>query len=334
MTVRRRMVVPCFSTFLFFSYVTASVPIKPRQLDEPVNPTAIFSWIEDRASDPSRERPISVLVEIGNTIPPLLLLETTSTFQERVSLKLTGPARFHANFPRTLVEYSPAAKQIVLPEIDPGNRYFEESSLRVYAQGEDLLSPLRISVLPEGWVEKVAGIAIFAEDALLFHTDKIAIIDEDLVKWERWEEVSVDHGDKEELNHQHPAWLSPEVDNFDPSEGDPDWCPGWCIRIPFGPGKVQWNVGNPAGLKWSVKPESVGGVLIPAAAPLQAVDGLYAKPWGCGQALKVPDSCTAYAAFPLSPIECCCNHAAALLGHVCRWIDPTPLSDWPNCPLS
>jgi hypothetical protein len=293
----------------------------------------LIGMVVDQVTDGSRAHPFSILVEEGHQIPPLFLLEDSTASLTRVRFELTGSARFHAGFPRSIVEASPVEGKIRVPRIAPGERRFGESTLKLLSEERALATDIRIAVLPEGWISNLADIPIISEDALLFHSKYVAVVDEDLVHWDRWEEYSMHHIEAPPGHVAAKQGLRPLVERFDPSATDPDWCPGWCIRVPWGPGRVDWSISNPWDWGWSVKPENISGSLAPAAAPSQAVDGIYNLAWGCGQALKIPDSCTATASTSLSLIQCCCNHAAAALGHVCQWIDPVPLPDWPNCPI-
>jgi hypothetical protein len=107
---------------------------------------------------------------------------------------------------------------------------------------------------------------------------------------------------------------------------------GICVRAAWGPGWVNWAMSNPSGSGFSVKPESTWN-LVWASAPGQNCDGIYRQSWGCGSALKVPDSCTADVTTGGS-VSCCCNAAMAALGHVCQWVNPGASNiGWPNCPL-
>jgi hypothetical protein len=107
-----------------------------------------------------------------------------------------------------------------------------------------------------------------------------------------------------------------------------------CLRVPWGPGWVNWEMSSPFSAGFSVKPENSSSV-VAAKAPGQELDWMYHKSWGCGRAYKVPDSCTATVSSSGS-ISCCCNSAMMALGHVCKWINPAtepPAGSWPNCPL-
>lgn len=100
-------------------------------------------------------------------------------------------------------------------------------------------------------------------------------------------------------------------------------------RFPWGPGWVEWTASDPAGWGFSVKPEKTWP-LVWGRAPSQDVDGIYNRSWGCYTAIKVPDNCTATSG--PEGTSCCCNAAAAALGHVCEWANPAD-QGWPLCPL-
>jgi hypothetical protein len=104
-----------------------------------------------------------------------------------------------------------------------------------------------------------------------------------------------------------------------------------CIRTPLGPGVVDWTTPNPSGPEWrySVKPESTSA-LVHGAAPSQNSDAVFRYYWGCGIALKVPDSCTL--TINNGSASQCCNAAIASLGYVVQWVNPSA-HGFPNCPL-
>lgn len=108
---------------------------------------------------------------------------------------------------------------------------------------------------------------------------------------------------------------------------------GLCLRVAWGPGRVNWGMSNPSGVGFSIKPESSDS-LVRASGSGQDCDGIYRNSWGCGTAFKVPDSCTATVTSSGS-ISCCCNAVAAALGHTCQWVSPgsDDESNWPRCPL-
>ncbi len=289
--------------------------------------------IDQAASDLS-DRPLTILIEEGTILPELFLLELEDEEPGRIKFDLSGPARFVVPVRRTLAERETSSGRIITPVIDPGHLY-DTSVLRVRSQGQPILPPIQVVVLPKGWVAKLPEIPVIAEEALLFHSEFYAIADQAKVQWDRWEEFSGIHGhDHNVLQSVRPPQSLQQVpENFDPTVGDPEWCPGGCIRIPFGPGLVKWNVPSPFSLGWSVKPER-SSALVPGMAPKQAIDGLYHRFWGCGLTLKVPDTCTATAGQGIG-VECCCNHLWAIFGKVCEWKDPAvDLDDtWPICPL-
>lgn len=110
---------------------------------------------------------------------------------------------------------------------------------------------------------------------------------------------------------------------------------GVCVRVPWGPGKVNWGMSSPKSSGYSVAPESTSR-LVWGAAPSQDIDAIYRHAWGCGVAYKVPNHCTATVRSS-GGISCCCNAAASLVGGSCRWIDTRANSVdgnyFADCPL-
>jgi hypothetical protein len=255
-------------------------------------------------------------VEEGNLVPSLHLADLANRVDEVILFEFIGSARFIEPVPRTLIERTAQSGQVVTPPFDPG-RIHDESVLWISSQDGLVASPISVVVLPKGWVSRLVDIPLIADEALLFHSETVAVADQSLVQWERWEEFSPDHGDRNahgKLSFQ----LQPE--KFDPLPGDDEWCPGGCIRVPWGPGLAIWTISPPSAFGWSVKPED-SLALVPGSPPSQPIDAIYNSSWGCGVAIKVPDSCTATIG-PSPVVECCCNHLAAQFGHYFQWKDP------------
>jgi hypothetical protein len=287
-------------------------------------------------------RALSIIVEFGSEVPPIYLLDVDLPNNTRVLFEIeTGQARFSAPFRKTLTEARISDGRLLLPRLVPGERPFDESTLSVRSRGKKLVENIRVAIVHQGWVGQLATTPSIKDTALLFKEESYAIVDEGLVDWSRWQEDYLVHPLVAPGTHNHsPQQLEPFVDYFDPSQTDPDWCPGACIRIPFGPGRVTWETGSPKNFGWSVLLEGFNGqnpsaYLVWGKAPSQAIDAMYNVYWGCGTALKVPDSCTAKASDPNLGVECCCNHAAAYFGHVCRFVNPGQGGEynWPPCPL-
>ena len=106
-----------------------------------------------------------------------------------------------------------------------------------------------------------------------------------------------------------------------------------CLRVPWGPGKVEWQGPSPGagGQFFSVAPESTPP-LVWAAAPQQNIDAIYNRFWGCGVALKIPDSCTATVTTN-GEISACCNDLAAAAGHIPVWVNTYTDAYFVDCPL-
>ncbi len=289
-------------------------------------------------SDP----PISIVVEEGVVLPALSLPGFDVPDGARIEIEIVGgDARFPAPFRRRLTEAVAVKGNLLLPRLIPGDRRFDQSDLRVLADRVPTGRALRVAVVPSGWVQMIASVPSFADGAILLVEVGYAVVDESRIRHDLWADDYSAHDSETEESHRHlPQALVWTGADFNPGDGDPDWCPGGCIRIPWGPGKVNWEIGNPWFLGWSVLPERVAipgeAHLVPAEGPSQLVDGIYNRLWGCGVALKVPDSCTAAAATVFEGVECCCNHSMALLGHVCRFVGPGDdgaEAGWPRCPL-
>lgn len=299
-----------------------SSPDKPLALDR-----AILEISDRDVSEELVERPVTILVEEGNLVPSLHLADLANRVDEVILFEFIGRARFIEPVPRTLIERTAQSGQVVTPPFDPG-RIHDESVLWISSQDGLVASPISVVVLPKGWVSRLVDIPLIADEALLFHSETVAVADQSLVPWERWEEFSLDHGEREgKLSEKQVLQLEPG--KFDPLPGDDDWCPGSCIRVPFGPGLAVWTVSFPSDFGWSVKPES-SVALVPGTPPSQPIDGIYNQSWGCGITIKVPDSCTATIGSSLV-VECCCNHLLAQFGKYCKTIAPP--TGWPLCPL-
>lgn len=93
---------------------------------------------------------------------------------------------------------------------------------------------------------------------------------------------------------------------------------GICIRTPFGPGRVHWDLADPQKSPnyFSVLPET-SSKLIWAKAPDQPIDAIYRRAWGNCSAWKVPDSADVWVK-SATKFEICQNAAAAALGHYVR----------------
>ena len=105
-----------------------------------------------------------------------------------------------------------------------------------------------------------------------------------------------------------------------------------CWRTASGPGVVSWHLPEVQTSGYSALTED-RDLLTWASPSLVAVDAIYRRDWGCGLALKIPDSCSVEV-YP-NRIVACCNAVAAQLGNVPHWVKPGigHEVDWPRCPL-
>ena len=104
----------------------------------------------------------------------------------------------------------------------------------------------------------------------------------------------------------------------------------FCVTLVFPYGAIEMVSGSviPG---YSFKPEFSINVALPVVSTVTyPVDGLYRDSWGCGKALKIPNNSSAEVA--LVSAGCCQGVIAFISSQRCKFINPTNLSDWANCP--
>ncbi len=253
------------------------------------------------SADSKGERPIGGKIEIPAS------LESDG----RITFTISGGGKFEST-EGPLTTLSPEAGKVYLPSIKAG-RDGDEGLISVLAEGKPLITDLRVASLPAGGITKLKGFISETDPAVIAMGDKFAVIDEDLWK-------------------DRPAG---SVSFTIESDGEKieEAADGLCIRTPFGPGKVNYNGFSPwaVGKRYSYKPES-SSALKKGSGSSDELDALYRYSWGCGTALKVPDSCTA-TVYNNGSIGSCCNAAAAALGHTLKWVNPSS-HGFPRCPIS
>ncbi len=279
----------------------------------------------------------TILVEQGNIIPALsfdlFFDEYVEVDSHRVDMKIMkGNASFLTEGQLT----QSSEKNDQIPEI-LSNGIYSESFLKIKLNKKKVI--IRIVTLPKGGIENIS--AYFGEygPGIIELKQYYAIVDESKLDINDDSGISQQSSLKEDMSRFQGNGINTDNRIFG-SEKD-DNIPGFdkesaettdvCIRSPFGPGIVNWNIADPSGPGWkySVKPEN-STPLIWAAAPSQAIDGVYRSSWGCGYALKVPDSCTL--TINDGSASSCCNAAMAQLGYVVEWVNPGSIG-WVNCPL-
>jgi hypothetical protein len=239
---------------------------------------------------------ISIVVEEGFVIPSFTLQYEQ---EAEVTFEITeGNARF-GNV--QAVTKPASAGTISIPQIIPGPVY-DESFIKITVNGERIFEDVRVATLPkDGITQLITGIGA-DNPAIIEASSHYAIVNETVLK------SSEEQSEKKNLRRH-------------------------CyFRTPRGPGEVDWQFSDPAGNgKFSVKPESSSNLVWAKGWTTQDVDAIYSAYWGCGTALKIPDSCT-LTVYSNSE-EGCCNYAMTLLGHVIRWVNTYNISTFPNCPL-
>lgn len=254
----------------------------------------------------AQESELSVFIEQGQVLPAhtieLRVVEKMAGLNEVHVEILAGEARFMKN--RRSMSAPLRGRTFSVPELSPGHLY-DETTLSVSALGRTLYR-LRTVTLPVGGIEQLLEAVAHDTSVVLQSGPGYALVNEQQLNLE-------------DLPLEGHVSLEGEL-----------YSKGLCVRVPWGPGKVDWNMSNPSSLGYSVKPET-SSTLIWASGSSQDIDGIYNKFWGCGDAFKVPDSCTADV-YSSGTISCCCNAAMMALGHVCKWVNPGSIG-WANCPL-
>ena len=283
---------------------------------------------------------ISFLIEQGFILPRQALAKlgkpkdavdsTSNRFIVNDIIKLPGNVRYESPIELTFSMYEGNARFqsseevmaitlstdgiIMSPAIVSGTAY-DESFFRVIYRGHTIIDRIRVATLPVGGIGNLGNRILFADPSIIALGDHYAVVDES-----RMTNITDDA-----ITFQSPGNTAEERDA-------PQTAASLCIRTPFGPGLVKWNFSNPGrtGAGFSVKPESSYN-LIWASAPSNAIDAIYNRGWGCGIALKVPDSCTV-TWNSSSSWSSCCNATFAALGYVPKWVNPAQ-HNFPYCPL-
>ncbi|MGB7068682.1 MAG: hypothetical protein WBD22_04250 [Pyrinomonadaceae bacterium] len=281
-------------------------------------------------------RPISLLIEEGAVIPSQFLTVTDSfgnaslpdrrivdspihmtdtdngISQTNITFSLiSGTAQFVETTYGTSSTVA-ADGLIYLPAIKSGIAD-DESLLRVSVSGRPAIRDIRVATLPKGGIANLLRYFQPGTPAMISFGEDFAVIDENKAVDVSKESVTDEFDIKG--NKQN------ETTEF-----------GLCIRSFWGPGKVKWGMSNPANYPYwySIKPESSNSLRFPTA-PDDSLDALYRWQWGCGTALKVPDSCTITVSSG-GGISACCNAAAMALGHKIKWVYPRD-HGFPHCPI-
>lgn len=246
---------------------------------------------------------LAFLVELGTTLPEQTLssgAEPVSGAEQRFEI-VSGSARFVGG--ESALVRVPRDGRVVLPEIVPAG---DESVVRVTAGS---------------WQTELRVIGL--SPAKLAELETVAAIDPSVVLDSQKSFARVDFGKLIALAPLHAEYTA-----F-PSRGGAPPRAGCSAPLYFyGPGRVFWQMSNPASYGYSVKLENANNYLVWGSGSMQEIDGLYNRNWGCFTAFKVPNNCDLHVG--TGGFGCCCVGWAL---PQCSWINPGPLTDWPDCPL-
>lgn len=266
----------------------------------------------DDVSKPPTITPIhkgTVLVEVGHISPEIDVAMIEAERTVSVSFDIRGEIASFLDGTRHMDLLVPSGSMIALPPVSIGDA-FGESSITVMIGDDTVVDEIKVASIPEGGVRELKTLMAEQADVIIYSEEHVAIVDD----------TTIMAGTKSFLPAPGEVATEPASATI-PLD--------LCIRVPWGPGRVEWGFSSPSNAGYSVKPESAFN-LIWAQAPGQDIDGIYKHSWGCGTALKVPDNCTATVQSNGS-ISCCCN-ALTSVKYVCSWVNPGSIG-FPTCPL-
>ena len=316
--------------------------------------TMLFRVAPSKAQEPQPKSvgQISLLVEKGFVLPPqslarqktddfaavgdstrLIVIEPIESPQQLgrrrsldVTFSITGDARFEDKAGQGLLTVTSAEGGVIRTPAIEAAPHFGESFLQALVDGQPVVEKLRVATLEAGGIENLKKYLSGDDDpAILAMGDHYAVIDESRMRVTE-ETVTVEGTDPAE------AIRVGLPERTDPNASSQNLAAGLCIRTPFGPGKVKWTWDSPAAYPWrySIKPECCSNLRW-ASAPADDIDAIYRRSWGCGTALKVPNSCT-LTWNSNGSWSSCCNAAAWVAGHRPQWVNPSQ-HGFPYCPL-
>jgi hypothetical protein len=249
-------------------------------------------------AEAASERTLVIEGEHLSALHVLALEPTAATTWQKIKFELVGGAEFAGGETTLMRDFGDGA--VVLPQLRLTTG--REAAVIVSIDGVENQN-VRLIRIPEGsmgeleqWGEAEESISLGEHDALL----EKAVVSKVLGDCQTFDA---------EMSRAAPGVeRSTQALSF----------PRFCIRTPFGPGKVIWN--NRSGFQ--VLPEGGSGSrpLQPATGSSQSVDAIWHPNFGCSF-LKIPDHCTATVSSP-SDISCCCNAAASVFQGRCRFTGP------------
>ncbi len=249
-----------------------------------------------------------------------LVIEESYTSQPQTVATINGCDTFTLDIASGAIRFAneaisltlEACDTLTLPEIFAAPTY-DEGFIKITSEQQNKAERLRVATVEVGNIATLQDILGTDQTAAVFGKH-FAFVDEDML-----------------MESTEGIWLAMDIN--DENAQSRVVARGVCIRVPWGPGWVNWRFSNPRGAGYSVKPEDPNVKhLVWPQTPGQDLDGLYNSNWENCTSYKVTSNCTidvhsnGYA-------EHCCHAGFWLAGYRPHWINPCLLDDWPNEPL-
>lgn len=297
---------------------------------------AFGQFVDDsrKSTVKTEKAPVSIVMEEGSTTTRILLAtragSKTKTFNEtpiaerqiEISPELLSENNGEITFSiingggtfgksgMPILTVSLGKDSIYIPEILAG-KAGEEGILRVLVNGNPIVEDIRIAAVSKEDIVEARNFFPLGMRSTIAQSENFLIVDES--KIENLPSDTVNKSYNEDGTATEQA--------------------GLCIRVAWGPGKVNYSGFSPwaVGKRYSYKPESSYN-LVRGSGTSDNVDAVYRYSWGCGTAMKIPDSCTV-TFYNDGSYSICCNAAMMALGHKVAWVNPTS-HGFPRCPLA
>lgn len=301
-----------------------------------ISSTAFGQFVDDstKAVRKAERAPVSIVLEEGTATSKILLATRagadTKTFHETpitekqiemsqdslgegdsdITFSIINGGGTFGKSGMPILTVTPEKHGIYIPEIVAG-KAGDEGTLRVLVNGQPIVDDIRIAVVSKEDITLARNYFPVGSRSTIAQNDTFLIVDESKIENLPTETVTRSFNE----------------------DGTPAERAGLCIRVAWGPGKVKYNGFSPwaVGKRYSYKPESSSS-LVRGSGSEDNVDAVYRYSWGCGTALKVPDSCT-LTIYNDGSLGTCCNAAMAALGHTVKWVNPVS-HGFPRCPLA
>lgn len=271
------------------------------------------------ATDTAEEEKLLVYVEENTLLPSLGIMASEDRTTKVRAIIEGGPATFANDPPAKEAVILPDSDLILnLPEVSPGE-VGEDSRIAIYTEEGQAIGPtLIIATVPVGAVARLYELLPADDNAVVVEGSYFVVISPKLLPSD---------GTRSDLV---PTTI---IETFDCSmPAGETTLGGWCLFNPLNGGAVKWEVNNPSGAGYQVKPENGNNFAAATSGTQHGIDGIYkCNSWGCW-AWKVPNHCTA-TVHANGALSCCCNWVLVQAGFgECGWLDSRQHADWPDCP--